>query len=320
MKKKVLSVLLSAGLLMTACSSGDGKSGQADKGENFAVVNGIEIKQETYDSQLDMFTKMLAAQYDLATSMENSLIMEAVMMSELEKNGVELTDADYQEDIDRVIKQRGGQEEYEKFLKDNGISEEQMKTSIRYETIHRKHKEWYTEKNAPSDEDMKAYFEANKDSLITVEASHILVETEEQAKEVLDRIDKGESFEDLAKELSIDTHSGMNGGALGESSPNAYVPEFSAALMEMKEGELSQPVKSQFGYHIIRLDKMNNSFDSVKEKIAESMTKEAYATYVQQQVDAAEVEKAVEDAEVEVKEVDSETLKESTESGESSSN
>lgn len=88
-----------------------------------------------------------------------------------------------------------------------------------------------------------------------VHSAHILVETEEQAKEVLARLDKGEKFEDLAKELSKDPGSGANGGDLGFVSRGQFVPEFEKAIFdELKPGETTKTaVKSQFGYHIIKV-------------------------------------------------------------------
>jgi parvulin-like peptidyl-prolyl isomerase len=88
-----------------------------------------------------------------------------------------------------------------------------------------------------------------------VHAAHILVETEEQAKQVLDRLAKGEQFEALAKELSKDPGSGANGGDLGWIQKGQTVPEFDKAIFEdLKPGETTKtPVKTDFGYHIIKV-------------------------------------------------------------------
>jgi parvulin-like peptidyl-prolyl isomerase len=88
-----------------------------------------------------------------------------------------------------------------------------------------------------------------------VHAAHILVETEEEANKALERLAQGESFETLAKELSKDTGSGANGGDLGWIQKNQTVPEFDKAIFEdLKPGEMTKtPVKSQFGFHIIKV-------------------------------------------------------------------
>jgi peptidyl-prolyl cis-trans isomerase C len=86
-------------------------------------------------------------------------------------------------------------------------------------------------------------------------ARHILVDTENEAKTLIAQIKGGASFEDVAKKNSKDTGSGENGGDLDFASPNVYVPEFGEALVKLKKGEMTEvPVKSQFGWHIIRLE------------------------------------------------------------------
>ncbi len=84
-----------------------------------------------------------------------------------------------------------------------------------------------------------------------VNAKHILVKTEEQAKEILNQINQGKSFEDLAREKSL-CPSGKKGGNLGWFSHGQMVREFQKAAFSLKKGEISQPVKTQFGWHIIK--------------------------------------------------------------------
>lgn len=85
-------------------------------------------------------------------------------------------------------------------------------------------------------------------------ASHILVATEEEAQAVEARLAAGEDFAALAQELSMDTGSGAQGGALGWFGPGAMVPEFEAGVAALRPGQVSAPVQSQFGWHVIRLD------------------------------------------------------------------
>jgi peptidyl-prolyl cis-trans isomerase C len=84
---------------------------------------------------------------------------------------------------------------------------------------------------------------------------HILVEKEDEAKAILAQLKAGAKFEDLAKKSSKDPGSAPNGGELDFAAPSSYVPEFSQAMLALKKGETTEtPVKTQFGYHIIRLD------------------------------------------------------------------
>ena len=145
-----------------------------------------------------------------------------------------------------------------------------------------------------SDADVKAYFDKNKDKFKTgeqLEARHILVATEKEAKDVIAKLDKAKnkkaSFEKYAKEISTGP-SAKNGGYLGKFSPKQMVPEFSAAATKLKKGEYSKkPVKTQFGFHVIYLEGKEAaktlSFDNVKTKIKKALTQEKYAKLIKGQ-------------------------------------
>ena len=123
-----------------------------------------------------------------------------------------------------------------------------------------------------SDKEARDYYEENKDRFNqgeTVNASHILVDTEEKALELLAKIKSGEvSFEDCAKENSS-CPSGQQGGSLGDFGRGQMVPEFDTAVFSMEEGEVTEtPVKTQFGYHLIKLNKKNPETIPAFEEIA----------------------------------------------------
>ncbi len=115
----------------------------------------------------------------------------------------------------------------------------------------------YQKKNPVTDADIQAEYDKFKGQASGTEyrARHILVEKEEDAKALIAQIKGGAKFEDLAKKNSKDPGSGENGGDLDFAPPNAYVPEFSQAMVKLKKGEMTEaPVKSQFGWHIIKLE------------------------------------------------------------------
>ena len=124
-----------------------------------------------------------------------------------------------------------------------------------------------------SDEEVKKYYEKHKDMYSqpeTARASHILVNTEEEANDILKEIANGLSFEEAAQKYS-NCPSKAQGGDLGEFTRGRMVPEFEEAAFEMNVGEVSEPVKTQFGYHIIKLlDKKEAkklSFEEVKDQV-----------------------------------------------------
>jgi peptidyl-prolyl cis-trans isomerase C len=115
----------------------------------------------------------------------------------------------------------------------------------------------YVKAHPVTDAEIQAAYDKAKAEAVEPEyrARHILVKTEAEAKKIIADLGKKAKFEDLAKKYSQDPGSAKNGGALDWSDRRAFVPEFSAALAGLKKGETTKaPVKTQFGYHVIRLD------------------------------------------------------------------
>lgn len=144
----------------------------------------------------------------------------------------------------------------------------------------------YQKKNPVTDADIQAEYDKFKAQAGGSEfrARHILVEKEEEAKALIAQLKGGAKFEDLAKKNSKDPGSGQNGGDLDWANPNAYVPEFSQALMKLKKGETTQePVKSQFGYHIIKLEDTREakppSLEEVRPQISQQLNQQRLTSF-----------------------------------------
>ena len=115
----------------------------------------------------------------------------------------------------------------------------------------------FVKNNQPTDAEVKArYDQLTKDAGGSeYHLHHILVDNEQQAKDLIAKIKAGASFEDLAKQYSKDPGSAKNGGDLDWSDPKAYVPEFATAATHLQKGQITDtPVHTQFGWHIIRVD------------------------------------------------------------------
>src|SRR5262249_16487619 len=125
-------------------------------------------------------------------------------------------------------------------------------------------------------------------------ARHILVETEEEAKQVEDELKKGADFAELAKKKSKDPGA-SDGGDLGFFTKDQMVPEFSAAAFALEPGKISDPVKSQLGWHVIKVEEKRNrkppDFDQVKGQIETYVTRKAQAEYVGKLREAAKIER-----------------------------
>lgn len=146
-----------------------------------------------------------------------------------------------------------------------------------------------------SEEELKAEYDSQSETVDRAEyrASHILLESEELAVEVMEKLAEGKKFDALAKLYSADP-AGDNGGDLGWFQSSTMVPEFSAAIATMEIGDVSEtPVKSEFGYHIIKLNDKRNAalpdFDAVKSGLTNLAVRKALANHVEELRAAAQI-------------------------------
>lgn len=144
----------------------------------------------------------------------------------------------------------------------------------------------YMRSHPISEDAIKAEYEKIKTGLGNKEykARHILVKTEEKAKEIIGKLQAGEKFEDLAKE-SEDPGSKDRGGELGWSAPAQYVKPFAEALTKLEKGKFTpQPIRTDFGYHVIKLEDVRDlklpSYDEAKPQIAQRLEQQAIAAHV----------------------------------------
>lgn len=144
----------------------------------------------------------------------------------------------------------------------------------------------YSKKNPASDAEAKTEYDKFKGQATGTEyrARHILVEKEDEAKGLIAQIKAGAKFDELAKKHSKDTGSGQNGGDLDFAKADSYVPEFGKALSALKKGEMTpDPVKTQFGFHIIRLEDTRDAqfppFDDVKAEIKKRFEQQKLQKY-----------------------------------------
>lgn len=209
-----------------------------------AEVNGVKIYQE------DLFN-LLAAMEDKARF--NSKEGLNVLADELVNQELLLQDA-----------KENKLDNEEEFVKELEIVKNNMLKNYAMHKIF--------EKVSVSEDEIKNYYEENKDTLfspVTYTASHILLETEEMADKVMDEINKGLDFKDAAIKYSLDPTKN-NVGSLGSFPKGVMVKEFQEGLDSLKIGEISKPIKTQFGYHIIKLDNKtdsSNTYDDIKDKV-----------------------------------------------------
>ena len=154
----------------------------------------------------------------------------------------------------------------------------------------------YIKKNPVKDADIKAEYDKYKAQVGEKEyhARHILVGTEDEAKQIIAKLKGGAKFEDLAKQ-SKDPGSAQNGGDLDWASPASFVPEFSKAMTSLQKGAITEtPVKTQFGYHVIKLEDVRPAkippLEEVKQQVAESLQQRKLAAYREDLMKKAKVQ------------------------------
>jgi peptidyl-prolyl cis-trans isomerase C len=153
-------------------------------------------------------------------------------------------------------------------------------------------------KDAVTDAEVKKVFDETVKDMKPeeeVRARHVLVETEDEAKKVAARIAAGEDFGAVAKEVSKDPGSGAEGGDLGYFSKGQMVPEFAEAAEKLEVGKISAPVKSQYGWHIIKVEDKRTKplpkLEDVKAQIEEYVSRRAQQDAVKKLLDAAKIER-----------------------------
>lgn len=248
-----LLVTVTAAAALTACQGGGstGSSTAPSGGKDakvLATVNGTKITSVDFNREVNALPEYIRAMADTPQGkkeMIDTLVMRELILQQAAKDGIDK-----------------GKEIEEKLA--------ELKKRIIVDTYLKKKVE---EQSKISDEELKKFYEQNLDKFKAgeqVRASHILVKSEAEARAVLEQLKQGGAFETLAKSKSVDA-SAAKGGDLGWFGKGNMVPAFEKAAFALQEGQLSGIVKSDFGYHIIKLTGKRGAgvrpFDEVKDQI-----------------------------------------------------
>jgi peptidyl-prolyl cis-trans isomerase C len=257
--------LLIAGALSALMTVGAGSA----FAQNVAIVNGKAVPKARVDAlALQLSRSGRPVTPEMQGQIREEVIAREVFMQEAEKLGLSSTD-------------------------DFKVQMELARQAILIRELFAD----YQKKNPVTDADLKGEYDkfvaANGGK--EYKARHILVEKEDEAKAIIASLKKGGKFEDIAKKQSKDPGSGANGGDLDWANPSSYVPEFSEAMGKLNKGQLTDtPVKTQFGYHVIRVDDIRTAklppFEELKPQIAQQMQQQKLAAFQQGLRDKAKVE------------------------------
>jgi peptidyl-prolyl cis-trans isomerase C len=259
MKKLVLSAIAAAaiGVALPAFS------------QNIAIVNGKAVPK----ARVDVLSAQLAKSGrpvtpEVTNQIKDEVIAREIFMQEAQKRGLDTSD-DFKAQMELARQTLLIRELFADYQKTNPV----------------------TDADIQAEYDKFAAANGGKE----YRARHILVEKEDEAKAIIASLKKGGKFEDIAKKQSKDPGSGANGGDLDWATAASYVPEFSGALLKLNKGQLTtEPVKSQFGWHVIRLDDVRQAqlpkLEEVKPQITQQLQQQKLAKFQEDLRGKAKVE------------------------------
>ncbi len=261
MKKTLLSTMVAAALL--------GSLALSATAQNIAIVNGKAVPKSRIDAlvqQVAMSGRQVTP--DMEGQIKEEIIAREIFMQEAQKRGLDASD-NFKLQMDLARQTLLIRELFEDFKKSNPVTDADMQAEYDKFVAANGGKEY--------------------------KASHILVATEAEAKAIIASLKKGGNFAAIAKKSSTDKGSGAKGGDLDWANPSSYVKEFTEGLIKLKKGQTTDTaVKSQFGYHIIRLDDERQAqlpkFDEVKPEIAKQMSQQRLVEFQQNLRASAKVE------------------------------
>ena len=226
--------------------------------QNLAIVNGQPVPKARMDAlaaQLAKSGRPISA--EMQGQLKDEVIAREIFMQEAKKRGLDGSD-DFKAQMELARQTLLIRELFADYQKANPVSDQEIQAEY----------DRFVATNAG-----KEY-----------RARHILVEKEDDAKAVITSLKKGGKFEDIAKKQSKDPGSGANGGELDWANAGSYVPEFSAALVKLKKGQTTDaPVKTQFGWHVIKLEDVRDAtlpkLEDVKPQIAQQLQQQKLAKF-----------------------------------------
>lgn len=291
MKKRMIAAIgLACLTVLAACNNEDGAT---DDTEVIATVNGTSITEAEFVEEL----KAQGGSNILSNMVQRRVLDEAIETVEISEEEIEAELEVFRTEFQTNFGTESDEDILEVLKTEYQLEFESMDEFVdEYVLPPLALKKLGSEGVEVTDENVQTYYDENTDEFIELEASHILVEDEAAAQAVLDRLEAGEDFAALAEELSTDPGSAANGGDLGAFKKGAMVEPFFNAAIALEVGEISEPVESQYGYHIIKLNKRTEqTFEDVQEEIRDKLVQEQSKT--QEQILA----ELMEEADIEIK-------------------
>ena len=261
-----------------------------------AVVDGEKITISTIEAELDQYRETARYEQLVARAPEGEiertfqqdyltlLIRETVLENEAEERGIEVTGEEVTERIDQIKEEIGSEGQFQEALKEEGLDLEQLEFQVRVQLLGEELRTEVTEGVGATEEELRAYYEENIEDYQEVRAQHILLDDKQLtlAEDLALRLQKAKPdevdklFASLAEKHSQDPSTSGDGGDLGWAPATQYVEPFREALADLEIGVVSDPVKTEFGWHVIRVTgRRVTPFDEAEADIQETIGSEA---------------------------------------------
>lgn len=273
-----LAVVAAVSLLAACGQKDDQTQEQQDNSKVVATYDGGQITENEFNLELGMM-KMLYPEYEQMLAMDEfreTIVKQEIAYKYLAGQADEKAQQDGAKSAEEQFtnfKNSVGEEQFQKMLTDQKLTEQDVKNYMtRIMTVIK------SETNKVTDEQVKKEFETNIDQFTTASVRHVLInftdpktnkerpkeEALKLAKEVKDKLDNGADFAEIAKKYSEDPGSAENGGLYENSPVGQWVEAFKEAAKTQKVGEIGEPVETEYGYHIIKVESRNEaSFDKL---------------------------------------------------------
>lgn len=267
----VLIIVIALAIALTGCGE-----------KPAAEVNGTKISQRDFDSRVDSLINMYESQglgeffqgeegKNLIQEIKNDtleeMIIHQILLQEAQRLGVVPDQSEVELRVGE-IKAHLSEEDYQQALKDYNWTERDLENYFFEQLVEMAVYDEVTKDVTVDEQELVEFYQQYKEELILVRASHILVESEEEALEIIALLDQGADFADLAMERSIDTFSAIQGGDLDYFSKGRMVPEFEEASFNLPVGQFTkEPVLSDYGYHIIKVVDKKETMEQLREEI-----------------------------------------------------
>lgn len=263
MKKiKKIKLLLIIGLiiLITACS---GKHVKVK-----AIVNGREIPRIDYEKQIEIEDENNRDldEEELRAKVLNKLISKNLILEQVEELGIEISQEEIENAIEEKIEQLGGQEKFDSIFK-NQEEKEYWESLLEEELYLQAHKKDFFQSISLEEKEIVDYYNEKKDQLSLYQVKIILVEKEDYAQALLNRIGAGQSFDKIALKESLDDASALEGGSLGYLRKDQLNEELSQQIEGLELGQLGPILKVSDGYLIFQLEDKKDSLEDLREDI-----------------------------------------------------